>query len=191
MPEEATKDQQIIEAADQLFYQQGFDYTSFQDIARAVKISRGNFYYHFKTKDDILAAVIERRKANTRAMLAQWENQAENPAQCICSYIRILSTNLDQIEAFGCPVGTLCSELAKLDHSQVDAAKEIFGLFRRWLAGHFASIGQPEKADQRALQVLAWSQGVATLVNAYKDRDFVRAEVERMCAWVSSLGPAN
>ena len=60
-----TRDQ-IVDAADQLFYQQGFEHTSFADIANAVNISRGNFYYHFKTKDDILDAVIDLRLANTQ-----------------------------------------------------------------------------------------------------------------------------
>jgi len=41
----------IVAAADRLFYQQGFEHTSFADIAEAVAISRGNFYYHFKTQD--------------------------------------------------------------------------------------------------------------------------------------------
>ncbi|MGD9385294.1 MAG: TetR/AcrR family transcriptional regulator, partial [Thioalkalispiraceae bacterium] len=40
--------QRIVAAADQLFYQHGYENTSFSDIADAVGISRGNFYYHFK-----------------------------------------------------------------------------------------------------------------------------------------------
>ena len=44
---------QIVEAADQLFYERGFEHTSFADIAAQVQISRGNFYYHFRTKDEI------------------------------------------------------------------------------------------------------------------------------------------
>ena len=58
---------QIVEAADQLFYEQGFEHTSFSDIAETVQISRGNFYYHFKSKDEILDAVIGCRLANTRS----------------------------------------------------------------------------------------------------------------------------
>ena len=46
--------QRIVAAADALFYQQGYEKTSFSDIADAVGISRGNFYYHFKSKDEIL-----------------------------------------------------------------------------------------------------------------------------------------
>ena len=60
MPNQSTRES-IVEAADRLFYQRGYDHTSFADIADDVEISRGNFYHHFKTKDDILAAVISRR----------------------------------------------------------------------------------------------------------------------------------
>ena len=55
----------IIDAADQLFYRQGYEHTSFADIADVVQISRGNFYYHFKSKDEILDAVINLRLVNT------------------------------------------------------------------------------------------------------------------------------
>lgn len=64
-----TTREQIVEAADRLFYEHGYARTSFADIAGAVQISRGNFYYHFKTKDEILDAVIALRLANTRRML--------------------------------------------------------------------------------------------------------------------------
>ena len=44
---------QIVEAADRLFYRQGYEHTSFSDIAGVVQISRGNFYHHFKSKDEM------------------------------------------------------------------------------------------------------------------------------------------
>ena len=66
----------IIEAADTLFYQRGFEYRSFADLADMVQISRGNFYHHFRTKDEILAAVIAIRAEITRAMLQKWEDAA-------------------------------------------------------------------------------------------------------------------
>lgn len=43
-PKPSTR-QEIVEKADLLFYQRGFENTSFADIADAVGISRGNFYY--------------------------------------------------------------------------------------------------------------------------------------------------
>ena len=89
MSDKTTRDQ-IVEAADQLFYRQGYEHTSFSDIADAVQISRGNFYHHFKSKDEILDAVINVRLANTQKMLEQWEIEGKQPADRIRSFIHIL-----------------------------------------------------------------------------------------------------
>src|SRR5215831_9632163 len=125
MRAKATRDQ-IIEAADQLFYRNGYEHTSFSDIADAVQISRGNFYHHFKTKDEILDAVIKRRLAGTRKMLDQWEIEGKHPADRIRSFIDILIANRADIKRYGCPVGTLCSELVKLDHASRAEANKLF-----------------------------------------------------------------
>src|SRR5687767_5829581 len=137
MSDQTTREQ-IVAAADQLFYRQGYEHTSFANIAEAVRISRGNFYYHFKSKDEILDAVIEARLAATRKMLERWEIEGEGPADRIRSFIHILIANRADIKRYGCPVGTLCTELAKLGHASQGEAKELFTLFRTWLRRQFA-----------------------------------------------------
>lgn len=54
---------EIMEAAEQLFAAKGFDGTSTNDILAAVGIARGTLYYHFKSKEDIMNALIERYHA--------------------------------------------------------------------------------------------------------------------------------
>lgn len=179
----------IVAAADDLFYRQGYAHTSFADIAAVVEISRGNFYHHFKSKDEILDAVIAARIAKTERMLARWEHSAKGPAaeasaDCIRAFIRMLIVNRTAIQRSGCPVGTLCAELAKLDHASQPGAARIFGLFRAWLAKHFARLGREADADDLALHLLARSQGVASLANAFQDEAFIRREVRRMEAWL-------
>lgn len=179
--------QQIIEAADDLFYRQGFEYTSFADIAKVVNISRGNFYHHFKTKDDILDAVIRIRLDRTQQMLADWEEEREGPKDRIKSYIKILLTNWSMIKDYGCPVGTLCTELAKLNHVSKAEANKVFTLFRQWLKNQFIQLGHTQDADSLAMHVLSWSQGVATLGNAFGDYIYVKQEVEKICGWLDDL----
>jgi len=178
---------QIVEAADTLFYQHGFEHTSFADIAKVVKISRGNLYHHFKAKDDILDAVIDIRLARTQEILDRWENEGKTPEDRIRSYIQILITNWDKIKHYGCPVGTLCTELAKLNHSSQSEANKIFTLFRVWLREQFTLLGRKDDADELAMHVLVWSQGVATLGNAFNDKKFIRQEVQKMNDWLASL----
>src|SRR5947209_15217534 len=105
MSDKTTRDH-IVEAADQLFYRHGYEHTSFSDIADIVQISRGNFYYHFKTKDEILEAVINARLAATRTMLQRWEIEGKQPEDRIRSFIYILISNRNDIKRYGCPVGT-------------------------------------------------------------------------------------
>lgn len=182
-----TTREQIVEAADQLFYRQGYEHTSFSDIADVVRISRGNFYFHFKSKDEILGAVIDLRLSNTRAMLAQWEADAKDPEDRIGSFNQMLIANWADIKRYGCPVGTLCGELGKLGHASRAEAAELFTLFRVWLRRQFALLGREADADALAMHLLARSQGVATLASAFHDEAFIRQEVRQMDDWLRSL----
>ena len=186
-PKAQTTRDQIVAASDRLFYEQGFAATSFADIANAVEISRGNFYYHFKTKDEILAAVITLRLANTRRMLDDWSRDADTPAARIRCFAHILIANQAKIMLHGCPVGTLSNELAKLDHDARGDAGRIFELFRTWLREQFAELGCGADADDLALHLLARSQGISTLANALRDADFVAREVADIATWLDAV----
>ncbi|KUJ81087.1 TetR/AcrR family transcriptional regulator [Ruegeria profundi] len=179
--------EKIVTAADKLIYERGFDFTSFADIASVVGISRGNFYYHFKTKDEILDAVIERRIRDRSKMLGGWVEAGHSPKQCVANFIRILLMNNQKIRSYGCPVGTLFLELSKLNHPGESGARDLFDLFRVWLARRFKEMGREDDADALAMHILARSQGAATLANAYPDEPFLEQEVQQMLAWLDAV----
>ncbi len=66
---------EILDAADELFSQKGFDGTSTNDILEKVGIARGTLYYHFKSKEDIMDALIDRY--NVRVLGAAQEIAAD------------------------------------------------------------------------------------------------------------------
>lgn len=183
--------ERIVEAADAQFYQRGFEKTSFADIAEQVKLSRGNFYYHFKTKDEILRAVIALRAQRTQAMLDRWVGSAQTPIGRLRCFAEMLIQNRKDIQRYGCPVGTLCAELAKLDHPAQGDAGMIFGQFRSWLREQFEALGRNDDADALAMHLLALSQGIAALANAFHDEAFIRHEVELIENWLQSLQPGK
>ena len=51
---------EILDVAERLFCTKGFDNTSTNDILKEIGIARGTLYYHFKSKEEILDAMIER-----------------------------------------------------------------------------------------------------------------------------------
>ncbi|MDR7151313.1 AcrR family transcriptional regulator [Hydrogenophaga palleronii] len=186
---ESSTRQRIVEAADALFYQRGFEKTSFADIAGQVKLSRGNFYHHFKTKDEILSAVIELRAAHTQAMLEHWTASEETPMARLGCFAEMLIRNRKDIQRYGCPVGTLCAELAKLEHPAHGEAGMIFGQFRHWLREQFMALGRRADADVLAMHLLSRSQGIASLANAFHDETFIRREVAQIHDWLLTLHP--
>lgn len=183
MGDKQTRDH-IVEAADRLFYENGYGHTSFAHIADSVQISRGNFYYHFKSKDEILDAVITLRLANTQRMLDRWEQDAASPLERLRRFIDMLIVNQAPILRYGCPVGTLCTELAKLDHAGKEQANALFTLFRTWLKRQFVALGRKSDADALAMHLLGRSQGIATLANALGDKRFLHREVRQLHAWL-------
>ncbi len=51
---------EILDAAEVLFVSKGYDNTTMKDILEKVQIAKGTLYYHFKSKEDILDAMVER-----------------------------------------------------------------------------------------------------------------------------------
>jgi TetR/AcrR family transcriptional regulator, transcriptional repressor for nem operon len=184
---QTTRDR-IVRAADDLFYRRGFENTSFADIADAVQISRGNFYYHFRSKDEILTSVIQARLSEAEEMLGRWDIEGEGPADRLRSFIDILTRNRSLILQHGCPVGTLCTELAKLNHPARPEADALFTLFRSWLRRQFTLLGCKVNADALAMHLLARTQGVATLASSLRDQTFIRREVREMHDWIGAHG---
>ena len=60
MPREALVDsrQEILRTAARLFQQRGYDATSMNDVAGALKLSKGGLYHHFQSKDEILFEIM-------------------------------------------------------------------------------------------------------------------------------------
>lgn len=83
---------EILDAANALFSQKGFDGTSTADILDKVGIARGTLYYHFKSKEEIMDALIER---STAICLRAAQNAAKQTMPVIDRIVSvILSINM-------------------------------------------------------------------------------------------------
>jgi len=176
----------IIEAADQLFYKHGYNQTSFSDIADITGIPRGNFYYYFKTKDDILAAVVEARIKQYQEALASCDTATDKPGERLHAFIDMMAGSVDSLVDTGCPIGSLCVELAKDTEALQSKSREVFVLLRDWMSRQFEEIGLAD-ANDKAMDLLSRMQGIAVMACAFKDGAYLHRSVGDLKSWINSL----
>jgi AcrR family transcriptional regulator len=189
MPSQTTRDA-IIATADRLFYESGFEHASFADIAAQAGVGKGNFYYYFKTKESLLEAVTQARAESVAAMLAQWSAQSADPLERIETFVRLMARNQSKIMKHGCPIGSLCMELARLDHPLKPKADALMRLFHDWLTAQFSALGPGIDAPAEAMRALARAQGVAVMAQSLGDADFIAREIEDIVAAARRLAAA-
>lgn len=71
----------IVEIAADLFYRQGYDATSMQDIAATAMINKSSLYHHIRSKEEILEAICSRTFAQLNAGLDEVESSAGEPGE--------------------------------------------------------------------------------------------------------------
>ena len=79
---------EILDVADELFGKKGFDGTSTNDILERVGIARGTLYHHFKSKEEIMDALIERY--SDRLLGAAQEVAADKTIPLVDRIIRVV-----------------------------------------------------------------------------------------------------
>jgi len=183
---EQTRDD-IIEAAKSLFYRRGYAHTSFSDIVATTGIQRGNIYHYFKTKDEILDAVIQQRVSEYRSVLDQWERSYSDPRERLHSFVQMVAMNKGDLTRYGCPIGTLNTELGKETFELQDAARALFDLFRDWLAEQFRLLGNARQARAHALHLLGRTEGISIMGHVYNDPALITAEVKILQQWIDAL----
>src|SRR6201997_4590297 len=96
-PTRPGKRERLIAAACDLFYRQGIAGTTLADIAEAADVPVGNMYYYFKTKDDIVTAVVEARAEEIRSATAALQRRHGSPKARLKALVAMLAESRDRI----------------------------------------------------------------------------------------------
>ncbi len=81
--------QEILRTAARLFQQQGYDATSMNDVAAALKLSKGGLYHHFQSKDEILFDLMDHAMEITQERVINPVRDIADPEERLRMLIRL------------------------------------------------------------------------------------------------------
>lgn len=87
--------ERIVDASIKLFIEKGYEQTTIQDILDELNLSKGGLYHHFKSKEEILEAVKEKRAQYAADMLRELiqNTKAKNAKEKLKKILYLLVTN--------------------------------------------------------------------------------------------------
>jgi TetR/AcrR family transcriptional regulator, transcriptional repressor for nem operon len=117
----------ILDAAFETIYQNGFHATSVDEIVAKTNLTKGAFFHHFPTKNDLGYALAD--EVLKDMMLARWIRPLagyKNPVQgMVVRLRRNMEDATDEVIAFGCPLNNLTQEMSSVDPVFRDKLRDV------------------------------------------------------------------
>ncbi len=179
------KRERLVAATRRVLHEQGVERTTLADIAGAADVPVGNVYYYFKTKDELVAAAIDAHAEDIQRTLASFDHH-RSPKARLKAFVRMVLEQRDLTARYGCPQGSLCSELDKRDDGLDRSCAVLITLPIDWAELQFRSMGRRDARDL-AVALIASYQGIALLTNTLRDPELMSREGKRLERWIDSL----
>ncbi|MEV4125034.1 TetR/AcrR family transcriptional regulator [Nocardia sp. NPDC049707] len=179
------KRERLAAAAARVFHEQGVEKTTIADIARAADVPLGNVYYYFKTKDQLVEAALGAHGQTLQTLVAALE-QYDEPRERLKALVRGWVDQRDRAAQFGCPTGSLASELGKRGDGLEQASAASMRSLLDWIEQQFTAMGRVD-AGELAVALFAAYQGISLLTNTFRDPELMVAEGRRLERWIDSL----
>jgi TetR/AcrR family transcriptional repressor of nem operon len=173
--------EKILTCARDLFYFAGYQTTSVDDILRETGVAKSNFYYHFRTKDELGLAVLNLQLVEfERNALAALSNSDEDPARRLGGFCDSLTRAQEQMQRLGgCPFGNLAGALSNRDDDERTARfrEALCGVFRQVQAALASCLREgidsgvfrdDVDAERLAMTVLATVEGLMLMTKMHR-----------------------
>lgn len=185
----------LMEAAFKLVREKGLTATTVDEICAAAGVSKGAFFHHFKSKEELAVAAAHHWSAVTGGFFDTAPyHQPEDPLERLLGYIALRREMMDgEIADFTCFVGTMAQEAwatsppvaaaawdSMADHAEklavdIEAAQAARGISGGW------------SARSLALHIVAVTQGAFILAKASGDPAIAQDSLDHLRRYISQL----
>jgi TetR/AcrR family transcriptional regulator, transcriptional repressor for nem operon len=138
----------ILASALRLMHVHGYNATSLDDVLRESGVGKGNFYYHFRSKEDLGYAILDKIVAGflERTLDPCFSDPAGAPlSQVRCFLDRLEQAQRDRKCVGGCAMGNLASELSDVHEG---FRTRLATVFTTWHARFAAALAEARRRGQ-------------------------------------------
>jgi len=178
--------ERVTLAAAKLIHKQGFARTTLAEIAVAAKVALGSLYYYFHTKDEIAAAIVAKRVGDLDQMLLK-KNTLPDARSRLEALVQVWADDRNIDARYGCPIGSLCYELAKGRGPLSTHAAMPMRTLLNWSEEQFYALGHQQDAATLALHLVSALQGISLIANSLGDAAAITRESAFLQDWIRQL----
>lgn len=184
----ASTREQIVDAASRLIHIRGFNNTSVDDILRESGVGKGNFYYHFKSKDELGFAILDHSLERLRTELLDKSFSGDkDPWQQLTDFLDFQVERARQQGCTGgCPLGNLALEMSDIHEEFRLRLTKAFDRLRLPIEETLAkaktqgTLRADADIPRLAHFILAGFQGAFMMGKLHKDPSLVSAVVDEV-----------
>ncbi len=190
MPRDPAKTRtRILDAATRLFYGEGIRGVSVDAVAAKAGVTKRTLYYHFKSKDDLVAGYLAARDQPNLALFQSWFDAADGD---LSDKVGAIFTNLLKSARHpkwkGCGFLRTAAELANMPgHPAVAVGAAHKKKFEDWLTRVIAADGRTD-APALARQIVLLMDGAFSTVLVHRDPAYIEAAGQAATALVDAAG---
>ncbi|SDU23743.1 TetR/AcrR family transcriptional regulator [Stappia sp. ES.058] len=165
--------ERVIDAANRLFYREGIRAVSVDAVAADAGVTKKTLYYHFKSKDDLVAEYLTSRDQPNLKLFETWFDSAQGDAADKVEAIFVeLARSARHPKWRGCGFLRTAAELANLPgHPAMKIGSAHKKAFEGWLAARFLQDGI-DSPEAIARQVVLLMDGAFSTMLVHRDADY-------------------
>jgi TetR/AcrR family transcriptional regulator, transcriptional repressor for nem operon len=174
---------QILEVAFWEVFKRGFHAVSINDILAQTDLTKGAFFHHFPTKEDLGYAIVD--ETLKEMVLDRWIRpleEYENPVEGISANLKkVIDSSPDEGFALGCPLNNLIQEMSTVDTKFRDKLHAVLEL---WISGVEKNLKRAQtrgylKSDANARRLAEFivmnHEGAFGMVKSMRDKRVFRS----------------
>ncbi|TXR54719.1 TetR/AcrR family transcriptional regulator [Reinekea thalattae] len=165
--------QRLLDAGESFIIESGYGNFSFRDIAEEVGIKSASVHYHYPTKGDLVAAVMERYTEQFAQQLPDPMSDAKSAIELLEGFIAGFKGKIvDQHNMSLCTI--LTADKPLLPERVATELAQFYELLLNWLTQVFMRLNAVDEAEGLLLasQLLATLHGASILVQGTNDSDY-------------------